>query len=68
MVVFSTNYGDITLELFPEHERLLKEVITGETFNATELPTPTEDEREAPEVGTGKRADQEALFSNDHEE
>ncbi len=47
-----------TLKLYPELQKLLDEVITGEVFTATELPTPTPEECAAPadetEVDTGQ--------------
>ncbi len=39
---------EATLAMLPELSVLLDEVIGGETFRASELPTPTEDERRAP--------------------
>ncbi len=35
--------------MFPELNALLDEIISGGTFRASELPMPTEDERQAPD-------------------
>jgi hypothetical protein len=39
-----------TLELMPEAENLLNEIVDGPVFSADELPKPTDEERAAPKA------------------
>jgi type I restriction-modification system DNA methylase subunit len=47
---------------YPSQEKLLEEVLAGETFFASELPLPTDEERKEPKINKKKSAEQANLF------